>query len=48
MSMVTNPDNSAWVQENFGRTAAECAEHCVLMGAFGIALGEEALRLING
>jgi len=41
------PDRTAWVKENFGLDAAGFVEHTVRMGAFGIGLGEEALRLMN-
>jgi hypothetical protein len=47
LSFLTHPDRSAWAQENLGRDASGCAEHCVRMGAFGIKLGEEALRLMD-
>ncbi len=47
LSFVTHPERIAWAQDNLGRDASACAEHCVQMGAFGIKLGEEALRLMD-
>ena len=47
LSFATRPERIAWMKDNFGVDPSECAEHNVSMGAFGVALGEEALRLMN-
>jgi hypothetical protein len=47
VSNVAHPEQAGWVEENFGVSQSECIEHFVLMGAFGVALGEEALRLMT-
>ena len=49
-TMVANAvrtDNEAWLQSHFGVNCIEAAEHNALMSAFGIEMGEEALRLID-
>jgi hypothetical protein len=46
VSSLARPEQAGWVEENFGVSQSESIEHLVQMGAFGVALGEEALRLI--
>jgi len=48
LTMMTRPERIAWTKENFGLDTSGSIEHCVQMGTFGVALGEEALRLMNG
>ncbi len=47
LSVLTHPENIARTKDTFGVDASGSAEHCVQMGAFGVELGEEALRLID-
>jgi hypothetical protein len=47
LSFITHPDRTARAKENFGLDVAGFVEHTVQMGAFGVELGEEALRLMN-
>lgn len=47
VSFATHPDRIAWTKDNFGVDVSGCIEHSMRMGAFGIELGEEALRLMN-
>jgi hypothetical protein len=47
LSIWSNPELAAWTMENFGVDISSCIEHCVNMCSFGIALGEEALRLAS-
>jgi hypothetical protein len=47
LTIVTKPEWIARMKENFGVDSSECIEHSVSMGAFGVELGEEALRLMS-
>ena len=47
LTLLTHPDRIAWTMDNFGHDASGFVEHNVHMGAFGLELGEEALRLMN-
>jgi hypothetical protein len=47
LSRLTHPERIAWAKDNFGQDTPGCVEHCVRMGAFGVELGEEALRQMN-
>ena len=47
LSIMVDPERIARVRDTFGLDASGCAEHCRRMGAFGVELGEEALRLMD-
>jgi hypothetical protein len=47
VSFATHPERIAWTKQNFGVDVSDCIQHSVRMGAFGVELGEEALRLMN-
>jgi hypothetical protein len=47
LSIMTHPEQIARVRDTFGLDASDCAEHCRRMGAFGVELGEEALRQMD-
>ena len=47
VSFATDPERIAWTKANFGVDVSGCIEHSVRMGAFGVELGEQALRLMS-